>query len=180
MILVCGGLADTVTELVCARLEHCGYSYRLLDLGVYPAGFWVNWRWESGCPTGYVASGDWRIDLGELSGVYVRDLGLEGRIPSPDLAPEFASALYAEWKTGLAALFECLSCPVVNRLAAGMSNHSKPYQALQIRRCGFRTPPTLVSSDPQAAMQFYEACGGQVIYKSISGVRSIVRRMDAE
>ena len=23
MILVCGGLADGVTELVCARLEHC-------------------------------------------------------------------------------------------------------------------------------------------------------------
>ena len=32
MILVCGGLADGVIELVCARLADCGYPYRLLDL----------------------------------------------------------------------------------------------------------------------------------------------------
>jgi glutathione synthase/RimK-type ligase-like ATP-grasp enzyme len=69
---------------------------------------------------------------------------------------------------------------VVNRLAGGMSNHSKPYQALHIRRCGLRTPPTLLTSDPQAARQFYEECGGQVIYKSMSGVCSIVRRIEAE
>ena len=50
MILVCGGLADTVTELVCARLEDCGYPYRLLDLGTYPSGFEVNWRWTDGWP----------------------------------------------------------------------------------------------------------------------------------
>jgi len=180
MILVCGGLADTVTELVCARLGDCCYSYRLLDLGVYPAGFRVNWRWRGACPTGYIASGDWRLDLGELSGVYLRYLGSEGRIPPANLAPEFASALFGECDTGLVAMLECLSCPVVNRLAAGMSNHSKPYQALHIRRCGLRTPPTLLTSDPQAARQFYEECGGQVIYKSISGVRSIVRRMKAE
>jgi glutathione synthase/RimK-type ligase-like ATP-grasp enzyme len=175
MILVCGGLADTVTEFVCARLENCGYSYRFLDLGVYPAGFWVNWRWERACPTGYIANGDWRLDLGEISGVYVRYLGLKERIPTPDLA----STLYAEWNTGLTALLECLSCPVVNRLAGGMSNQSKPYQALHIRRCGLRTPTTLLTTDPQAARQFYEECGGQVIYKSISGVSSIVRRMNA-
>jgi glutathione synthase/RimK-type ligase-like ATP-grasp enzyme len=180
MILVCGGLADTVTELVCARLEHRGYSYRLLDLGFYPAGFWVNWRWERACPTGYIASGKWRLDLGEISGVYVRYLGLKERIPVPDLAPDFASAFYAESDTELTALLECLPCPVVNRLAGDMSNQSKPYQALHIRRCGLRTPTTLLTTDPQAARQFYEEFGGQVIYKSISGVRSIVRRMKTE
>jgi hypothetical protein len=39
MILVCGGLADKVTELMCARLEDCGYPYRLLDLAVFPRGY---------------------------------------------------------------------------------------------------------------------------------------------
>lgn len=180
MILVCGGLADPVTELVCARLENCGYSYRLLDLGVYPTGFWVNWRWERACPTGYIANGDWRLDLGEISAVYVRYLGLEARVRAPDFPPDFASALHAEWNTGLAALLECLSCPVVNRLPGGMSSHSKPYQALHIHHCGLRTPTTLLTSDPDAVRQFYEECGGQVIYKSISGERSIVRRMNAE
>jgi hypothetical protein len=48
MILVCGGLADPVTELVCARLRDSCYPYRLLDLAIYPAGFRLNWHWQ-GC-----------------------------------------------------------------------------------------------------------------------------------
>src|SRR5262245_56284238 len=81
MILVCGGLADCVTELVCARLESCGYAYRLLDLGIYPAGFQIKWHWQGSHPTGYIAGSDWRVDLNEISGVYVRYVGAEGRAP---------------------------------------------------------------------------------------------------
>ena len=55
MILVCGGLADGVTELVCARLEHAGYPYRLLDLAHYPAGYRVAWRWTDAGPAGTIA-----------------------------------------------------------------------------------------------------------------------------
>jgi glutathione synthase/RimK-type ligase-like ATP-grasp enzyme len=180
MILVCGGLADPVTELVCARLENCGYPYRLLDLGSYPSSFRVNWNWNSGYPTGYIACKGWRLDLKELSGVYVRYPGPEGRITPPNLAPEFASALFGESDAGLAMLLESLACTVVNRRAGGISNYSKPYQAMHIRRCGFSTPPTLLTNDPDAARQFYEEYGGRIIYKSISGVRSIVRQMTAE
>jgi glutathione synthase/RimK-type ligase-like ATP-grasp enzyme len=180
MILVCGGLADPVTELVCARLTDCGYPYRLLDLGVYPVGFHVNWHWQGAYPTGTIASARWRLDLGELRGVYVRYLGAEGRVPPPHIAPEFAAAVSMECDTGLAAVLEYLPCPVVNRLGGGMSNHSKPYQALLVRRCGLRTPSTLVTNAPEVARRFYEECNGAVIYKSLSGVRSIVRRMDAE
>jgi len=178
MILVCGGLADPVTELVCARLGECGYSYRLLDLAVYPAGFQVNWRWEEGRPTGYTSCKDWRLDLEDLTGVYFRHVGSEERIKPPNVSPKFASALYAECDTELAMLLESLPCHVVNRIAGAAANHSKPYQALQIRCCGLCTPPTLLTTDPEAARQFYEEFGGQVIYKSISGVRSIVRRMN--
>lgn len=180
MILVCGGLADSVTELVCARLEACGYSYRLVDLGLYPAGYRVAWRWEDSIPRGYLAGPDWRVELEELSGVYVRYLGAEGRVPPSDLPEPFVGSIYAERDIGLSLVLEDLPCLVVNRLAGGMSNHSKPLQALQARRCGLRVPPTLVSSDPEAVRRFYEECGGEVIYKSLSGVRSIVRRLGEE
>jgi len=88
--------------------------------------------------------------------------------------------MYAEYDTGLMALLEDLPCAVVNRLGGGMSNHSKAYQALLVRQSGLLTPPTLVTNDPEAARRFYEQCQGDVIYKSLSGVRSIVRRMGAE
>jgi len=180
MILVCGGLADRVTELVCARLVNCGYPYRLLDLGKYASAFQIKWHWQGSGPTGYIAGPDWKLDLDELTGVYVRYLGQEGRLPPPDIEPGAVQAMYFEHDTGLMALLEDLPCTVVNRLGGGMSNNSKPYQALLVRQCGLLTPPTLVTNDMAAAHRFYENCEGQVIYKSLSGIRSIVRRLEPE
>lgn len=177
MILVCGGLADRVTELVCARLVDCGYPYRLLDLGTYPAGFELKWHWQDSSPKGYIAGPDWHLDLDQLTGVFVRYLGLEGRVPPSNIAPGAVPAMYSEHDAGLTALLEDLPCAVVNRLGGGMSNNSKAYQALLVRECGLLTPPTLVTNDPEAAHSFYQDCQGEVIFKSLSGVRSIVRRV---
>jgi hypothetical protein len=177
MILVCGGIADRVTELVCARLDACGYPYRLLDFGVYPAGYTVDWTWSGGYPCGTIAGPGWVVDLSELSGVYVRYLGPEGRAALPDVAPHLAPALFAEYDAAFGLLLEDLPCLVVNKLGPGLSNHSKPYQSLLLRQCGIRTPDTLVTTDPAEARAFYERHRGEVIYKSLSGVRSIVRRL---
>lgn len=67
----------------------------------------------------------------------------------------------------------------VNRLAAMASNNSKPYQAQFIEQHGFRTPDTLITTDPDAALDFCAHYPAGVIYKSISGVRSIVQAWDA-
>ena len=58
-------------------------------------------------------------------------------------------------------------------------NGSKPYQAAQIRAAGFDVPDTLITTDPDAVREFL-ARHGTVIYKSISGVRSIVSRLAPE
>lgn len=178
MILVCGGLADTVTELVCARLIDCGYPYRLLDLGTYPSGFQIKWHWKGSTPSGYIAGPGWKLDINELTGVYIRYLGPEGRLPHFNLPAEAIPAMYFEYDTGLMVLLEDLRCAVVNRLSGGMSNSSKVYQALLVRQCGLLTPPTLVTNDPAAVHRFYDEYQGEIIYKSLSGVRSIVRRLE--
>jgi glutathione synthase/RimK-type ligase-like ATP-grasp enzyme len=178
VILVCGGIADTVTELVCARLEERGYPYRLLDLGRYPAGYRLSWRWHDGHPEGTIATADWRLDLADVTAVYVRYLGAEGRVPPAGLTTESAAAIFVECDAGLAALLEHLPGMVVNRLAGGMSNHSKPLQALLVRRCGLLTPPTLVTTDPATALDFFAEWDGAIVYKSVSGIRSIVRRVE--
>ncbi len=180
MILICGGLADSVTELVCARLVDCGYPYRLLDLGSYPAGFQIKGYWQGSGPNGYIAGPDWRLDLDEITGVYVRYLGLEGRVTRTDIEPELVKAMYAETDTGLMVLLEDLPCAVVNRLGGGLSNNSKAYQALLVRQCGLMTPPSLITNNPEAAQRFYDDYQGEVIYKSLSGIRSIVRRLEPE
>jgi glutathione synthase/RimK-type ligase-like ATP-grasp enzyme len=177
MIVVCGGIADGVTELVCARLEHRGVPYRLLDLGVFPAGFALHCRWSDGrTPEGWLAGPDWRVDLADISGIFVRYPGEDARIAPPDTAEQQAQLYHAETDLGLAALLEDVSCTVINRANGAMSNHSKPYQALLIREAGLLVPPTLVTNDPARAAAFIAEADGDVIYKSLSGVRSIVRR----
>lgn len=68
---------------------------------------------------------------------------------------------------------------IVNRPGAMMSNMSKPYQAQLIVRCGFRTPPTLITNDPARVREFH-AAHGRIIYKSCSSVRSIVQEWNPD
>lgn len=56
------------------------------------------------------------------------------------------------------------------------SNNHKPYQTNQIRKSGFAVPETVVTTDPNAVLDFWQRHGA-VIYKSNSGVRSIVARL---
>lgn len=62
---------------------------------------------------------------------------------------------------------------MLNRPAAMASNASKPYQLQLIRQHGFDIPATLITNDPAEVMAFYQQ-HKRIIYKSISGVRSIV------
>jgi len=66
---------------------------------------------------------------------------------------------------------------VVNRTSAMSSNASKPYQAQYIRRFGLEIPETLVTNVPEAAIEFNRT-HGRTIYKSISGIRSIVHEFE--
>jgi glutathione synthase/RimK-type ligase-like ATP-grasp enzyme len=68
---------------------------------------------------------------------------------------------------------------VVNRSGPQSSNGSKPYQAQLIARAGLRVPETLVTNDPDAVIDFRDR-HRRVVYKSISGVRSIVRELGDE
>jgi len=79
----------------------------------------------------------------------------------------------------LSAWTELSPALVVNRLSSMASNCSKPYQARLIQAHGFATPDTLITTDPEAVREFWLR-HGTVIYKSISGVRSIISRLTAD
>lgn len=67
---------------------------------------------------------------------------------------------------------------VVNRASAMGSNGSKPYQSQLIARAGFGVPETLVTNDPELVHDFL-AKHRRVVYKSVSGSRSIVQELTA-
>jgi glutathione synthase/RimK-type ligase-like ATP-grasp enzyme len=66
---------------------------------------------------------------------------------------------------------------VVNRAGPMGSNSSKPYQAQLIQACGFSTPDTLITNQPELVEEFRQR-HGRVIYKSMSGIRSIVQTLE--
>jgi glutathione synthase/RimK-type ligase-like ATP-grasp enzyme len=115
---------------------------------------------------GTLRVGATQVGLDQLVGIYLRPTA-----PARD-------ALRAEIHERLWSLCEIAPALVLNRPAAMAGNGSKPYQAAQARAVGFATPDTLVTTSPQAARAF-AAEHGDVIYKSTSGVRSIVAALDA-
>jgi hypothetical protein len=118
-----------------------------------------------------------QIELSDLTAVYLRPHDSR-QIP----AVARAEAGSAAWQHALQFDDILLSwidlAPVlaVNRPAAMAANNSKPYQQAQIGECGFATPDTLITTDPAAARKFWSE-HGTVIYKSVSGIRSIVSRL---
>jgi glutathione synthase/RimK-type ligase-like ATP-grasp enzyme len=115
------------------------------------------------------------VDLAGVSAVYVRPYDSAGFswLVEDGPARQHVQAL----EETLRCWLEATPAWVVNRLEPMASNESKPYQLSLIRRSGFDVPDTLITTDPAAAQAFWER-HGQVIYKSVSGVRSVVSRLD--
>jgi RimK-like ATP-grasp domain len=122
---------------------------------------------------GRIRCPDQDVRLEDVGGVYARPLELPTRWQDSlhrHRAEAFNQA-FLEWMS-------LAPTTVVNRPTAMDSNSSKPYQAQLIGQVGFCVPATLISSDPEEIRVFWET-HGRVVYKSVSGVRSIVRELDA-
>src|ERR1700694_4500502 len=117
------------------------------------------------------------VDLADITGAYIRPYEAS-RLPAVAAAPPALQARVAALDDGLLCWSEITPARVVNRPGAMASNHSKPYQSALIQAQGFDVPETLVTTDPDALEAFW-AEHGQIVYKSISGVRSIVTRVTA-
>jgi glutathione synthase/RimK-type ligase-like ATP-grasp enzyme len=127
---------------------------------------------------GRLRVGDEELDLAAVTAVYLRPHESR-RMPAVERAGagsvEEGHAVSVE--DALLSWLEITPALVVNRPIPMASNTSKPYQAAIIREHGFAIPDTLITTDAEAALAFL-AEHGRIIYKSISGVRSVVARLD--
>ena len=180
MILICGVLADAMTELMCARLDDLGYPYLFLDQAQFPGRYDLTWELGPDGVRGSIVSPQRTVDLDDLTGAYARYVSFKGGPERPEFSEHEKQMADAEYQLSLMQLLEVLPCTVVNRAGASVSNDSKIYQGFLAERFGLLTPRTLATTDPDAARAFYREQNGEVIYKSLSGVRSIVRRLTHE
>jgi hypothetical protein len=123
-------------------------------------------------PTGLLRAGGTNISLQDVRGVYARPLepSRTGFDALQKIRAQTFHEIFMEW-------IDLADAIVVNRPRAMESNGSKPFQIQHIGAAGFEVPETLVTNDPEEARAFWNA-HGRVVYKSISGIRSIVKELD--
>lgn len=176
MILLCGIPSETPLRMVADHLETLGLPYTWFNQR-RARDYALDWEVVAGDVRGELRLGDQLQRLEDIIGVYVRLM--DDRI-LPELAGEpEGSTARRRCRAVHDALFnwyEIAPTRVVNRAEPQGSNSSKPYQAQLIVRHGFWVPETLVTNQPDLVRQFQRQ-HGEVVFKSISGVRSIVRRM---
>jgi len=174
-ILVCGIASESPLVMVIDAAARLGVDCRVIDqrqlagqdieAGVRGGVFFA--RWWTGAES---------LDLNRCAGAYTRV------VPASQLrdAPTDPQGVlhHHYFVDALNAWLEVAPLRVANRLAAGLSNASKPWQAQWIRRGGFATPASLLSNEPDAVRAFRRR-HGRVVFKSASGVRSIVTTLTA-
>jgi hypothetical protein len=179
MILLCGIPSEGPLALVRERLEARGLPHRILNQRRF-AETALSYTIASGSLVGAIQVGEERLDLEDVSGVYVRLMDGEMLPEVRRLPPWHPERLRCR------ALHEVMyrwldltPARVVNRPSDMGSNGSKPYQGQIIRAIGFDTPDTLITNDPELVLDFHRR-HGRIIYKSMSGVRSIVNTLEEE
>jgi len=129
---------------------------------------------------GRVQIGDERLNLDKVTSVYPRPYETVRLLMVASAGPGSSAWEHACVVDDiLASWCEVTPAFVVNRCGAMAANGSKPYQLELIRELGWSVPATLVTTDPGEARAFWEL-HGEVVYKSVSGIRSRVSRLRPE
>ncbi len=125
-----------------------------------------------------VTAGDTVVDMAAVSVAYVRGANFYDYDEMRDLPRDAPLAQRAAaFEMQLMAWLDASDAVVINKSGPAAANNSKPYQLTAVRNAGFHVPETFLTNDPAAARAFVSA-HRDVIYKSISGTRSIVRPLD--
>ncbi len=170
MILLAGIPSERPLALCIAAAERCGLRHGVLNQRDSGAAALLL-RLETGRPVGVVQFRSGTVPLEAVTGVFQR-------LTDPSMLPEARRdpAVAARARAFHAVLQDWLALTparVLNRTEPSAGNASKPAQALRLARLGWTVPETLVTSDPEAALAF-RARHGRAVFKSASGVRSIV------
>jgi len=176
MILLCGIPSESPIAMVAEALNALGASYRVLNQRQV-ADYALSWQIDAGLVDGTLRLGGETFRLTDIHAAYVRlmdDQLLPELADEPENSPArrharaFHDAFY-RW-------IEVAPGRIVNRSDPQGSNGSKPYQAQLIAQYGFSFPETLITNDPDAVLAFRRQHQA-VVFKSMSGVRSIVRAL---
>jgi glutathione synthase/RimK-type ligase-like ATP-grasp enzyme len=177
MIVLWGLMEDAPLAAVHDHVRRRGAPVIAIDQRRLPS-----YRFESvlshGALEGEISWPNGRVDLKDVTAIYARpyDFTQLPAFQAVDCSGEDKDSA-VRFEDGMLLWCELTEAVVVNRPSAMASNSSKPYQSELIKNCGFLVPDTLITTDPDRVTKFHDE-HGQIIYKSISGRRSIVSKVN--
>lgn len=128
----------------------------------------------------YEASAQPSISLDGIEALYVRPYSTQEVCRASATSPGTAGYERAvRSDLALLAWADLSTALVVNRPASMAANCSKPFQLALIAKHGFAVPDTLVTTDADEVRAFW-VYHERLIYKSVSGLRSIVSQLGAD
>ena len=174
MILLWGSMRDDPMVMVRAALTQAGADAVFLDHEKIFTST-IDCTFDDRGERCTVTAGDMVLDMAAVTVAYVRGSNFYDYPEMRDVPRDAPLAMQAaSFEAQLIAWLDSSGALVINRSGPSASNNSKPYQLAAIRSAGFRVPETFLTNDAEAARAFVSA-NPDVVYKSISGTRSIVR-----
>jgi hypothetical protein len=177
MILLCGIPSEAPVAKVTRALAELGAQSVVFSQRQF-ADIHLEWKFVNRKPGGYLHIFNCSYALEDFRAVYARFMS-ETSLPEMKNADPELRGHCRSLHDSLYQWLEVADACVVNRHSAMFSNSSKPYQAQIIRRHGLHIPPTLITNDIEKVKQFQRQ-HPRLIFKSISGVRSIVKELGPE
>jgi RimK-like ATP-grasp domain len=178
MILVLGDTEEPMVEDLLDELDRRNQDYCHLSSEQIPHDVSISValpRQESGLRWADGTTLPWH----KVKSIYHR-LGFATFEEEDDYSEAEKTFAANEFMGALIPVLNNIKARVANRPLSSSTNASKPFQTSLVQEAGFSIPETLVTSDAEDAREFFDVHDGQVIYKSISYVRSIVKQMTLE
>ncbi|MEJ2415042.1 MAG: ATP-grasp domain-containing protein [Sulfurimonas sp.] len=177
MILLWGPINDQPLEYVKRELDRLNEPYFLIDQHKI-LDYEIRLVVSSSINEAYIKNKDRIIDLKEIHSVYLRphdSTQVDCIVNEGVDSDAFRHAVYFD--EIMYTWLELTDCFIINKLSDMASNSSKPYQTELIRQIGMKTPKTILSTDKKEVKKFHKT-HKQIIYKSMSGIRSIISKLD--
>lgn len=169
ILLVLASRLDAHADAIVSHCHDRNVPVVRLDLeDFWPVISSINWSITNNNTKAVLEWQGRKIDPNNIRSIYCRDFVFAKCNPSEDISTQL---IYAEARAALYGLFRCLedhywiNPPWYDEMA-----DNKPYQMECARNIGLTIPRTLVTNNAQAFLNFYEACGQNVIIKQLSEI----------
>ncbi len=166
-VLVLTQQLDAHADLVIAELNRREIPVMRFDTADFPQRALLVARNARGSWSGTLVTQSRTLELEQIASIlYRRPTPFELDPNLPAASQQFASA---EARMAIGGLLRSTNCLWVNHPEKIVSADYKPWQLQVASECGLEVPASLITNSSAAALEFFERCQGQLIYKTLSG-----------